>query len=909
MVDVIGNTATITIDTVGASVVDAQNLIDGFSYQNSGQNPTEASRAITIISLTDSGGGTDTSSPSITTTVNVVALNDTPTVDLNSADGTTSNFTTTFTEDGGAVNVTEAGAFISDVDDTSFQYLGINLSNVSDGANELITVGGYTFTYGVNEVVVRTVGGTDFEIDFDGSGFSISKDLGGNMPLADLEALIRGITYENTSQNPTTGNRTIDIEVQDAGGLMSPVATSTITVNALNDAPVITSDGGGATANINVAENTTAVTTVTATDADLDTPTYSITGGADQGLFSIDLNSGVLTFNSAPDFESPADSDADNVYVVEITADDGNGGTDVQTISVTVTNENEAAVVAGTFSGSVNEGNVGDTPVTATGSISISDEDAGDNPAFNDVASTVGDNAYGSFELTAGTWTYTLDQSAVQNLDAGDVVNDTITYTATEGSTQQITVTITGTDDASVITGTVTGAVNEGDIGDAPVTATGSIAISDVDADDSPTFNDVASTAGDNGYGAFALASGTWTYTLDQSAVQDLDAGDVVNDTITYTATDGSTQQITVTITGANDAPTGTGDAYSISEDAILTVDWWDSAWTKRQEVTFNNLAQSETLTDIPVLIVLNSGNIDYTQTKDDGSDLRFFAADGTPLAFEIEQWNEGGESSVWVKAPQITGGSNSDSIWMYYGNAAADPVSDSTGTWDSNFVGVWHLNEEQVGTGNAGVYEDSTSYGNDGVDRVAATGQEGQVTDGQQFGANDWIEIAHDPSLDLKDSMTISFWIKPTSDSGTFNRVVEKGLWGYNNSYYFGGGNGTNDLTFYLNGQEVFDTADGVLTVGATAPRSRPVITRTALCPATPAASRSAMMTRSMTSTASSMKSRSRTSIAAPTGLRRTTRRRRISSVPSSCSSVVKNRHRRSAVCWPTTATSRTTR
>ena len=169
-------------------------------------------------------------------------------------------------------------------------------------------------------------------------------------------------------------------------------------------------------------------------------------------------------------------------------------------------------------------------------------------------ASTVGDNSYGSFVLTSGTWTYTLDQSAVQDLDAGDVVTDTITYTATDGSTQQITVTITGTDDSSVITGTATGAVLEGNIGDAPVTATGSIAISDVDADDSPVFNDVASTVGDNSYGSFVLTSGTWTYTLDQSAVQDLDAGDVVNDTITYTATDGSTQQITVTITGTDDS-------------------------------------------------------------------------------------------------------------------------------------------------------------------------------------------------------------------------------------------------------------------------------------------------------------------------------------------------------------------
>ena len=68
--------------------------------------------------------------------------------------------------------------------------------------------------------------------------------------------------------------------------------------------------------------------------------------------------------------------------------------------------------------------------------------------AIADVGPTVGDNGFGSFELVGGTWTYTLDQSAVQNLDAGDIVNDTITYTASDGNTQQITVTITGTDDA-----------------------------------------------------------------------------------------------------------------------------------------------------------------------------------------------------------------------------------------------------------------------------------------------------------------------------------------------------------------------------------------------------------------------------------------------------------------------------
>ena len=221
-------------------------------------------------------------------------------------------------------------------------------------------------------------------------------------------------------------------------------------------------------------------------------------------------------------------------------------------MTVNITGTDDASVISGTFTGTVTEGDVGDT-ATATGPLSISDVDADDSPTFADVASTAGINGFGSFELVAGVWTYTLDQSAVQDLDAGDVVNATITFTASDGSTQQVTVNITGTDDASVITGTYTGAVTEGDIGDT-ATATGSLSIADVDADDSPTFANVVSTAGDNGFGSFELVAGVWTYTLDQSAVQDLDAGDVVNDTITFTASDGSTQQVTVTVTGTDDA-------------------------------------------------------------------------------------------------------------------------------------------------------------------------------------------------------------------------------------------------------------------------------------------------------------------------------------------------------------------
>jgi len=90
-------------------------------------------------------------------------------------------------------------------------------------------------------------------------------------------------------------------------------------------------------------------------------------------------------------------------------------------------------------------------------------------------------------------------------------------------------------------------------------------------------------------------------------------------------------------------------------------------------------------------------------------------------------------------------------------------------------------------------------------------------VNGGQEFsGDGDSIQVPHDETLNLTGPMTISFWIKPTEDTTTWNRVVEKGWAGWETSYYFGSGDGTNDLTFYLNDTEVFDTDDDELTVGS---------------------------------------------------------------------------------------------
>ena len=71
---------------------------------------------------------------------------------------------------------------------------------------------------------------------------------------------------------------------------------------------------------------------------------YSFTtnsGGADNGSFNLDTSTGVLTFKTAPDFESPGSANSDNDYQVEVTVTDSSGLTDTQSITVTVTDVNE----------------------------------------------------------------------------------------------------------------------------------------------------------------------------------------------------------------------------------------------------------------------------------------------------------------------------------------------------------------------------------------------------------------------------------------------------------------------------------------------------------------------------------------------------------------------------------------
>ena len=146
------------------------------------------------------------------------------------------------------------------------------------------------------------------------------------MPMWSTSDLVdrRGLGTFTLNGNPTTGDH---CRVYYPSAVVAPYYA--------NQAPVISSNGGGATASINSAENQTAITTVTATDADSATVTYSISG-TDAAFFTIGASSGVLSWIAAPNYENKLDADHDGVYQVTVTASDG-VLTDTQAITITVT--------------------------------------------------------------------------------------------------------------------------------------------------------------------------------------------------------------------------------------------------------------------------------------------------------------------------------------------------------------------------------------------------------------------------------------------------------------------------------------------------------------------------------------------------------------------------------------------
>ena len=194
-----------------------------------------------------------------------------------------------------------------------------------------------------------------------------------------------------------------------------------------------------------------------------------------------------------------------------------------------------------------------------SGQLSATDVDAGETLIYTTPQAVAG------FTLQDdGSWTFDPTDAAYQRLAAGATQQITITIpvTVTDSlratDTQNLVITVTGTEDAAIITGTATSTVVEDrNLSGGDLTASGTLAVSDADTGEA-TFNPVTGAAGATQYGSFTMdAGGHWTYTADNalSAIQQLGRGQSLTDSIVVTTQDGTQQTLSVDIKGVIDAP------------------------------------------------------------------------------------------------------------------------------------------------------------------------------------------------------------------------------------------------------------------------------------------------------------------------------------------------------------------
>ena len=221
-----------------------------------------------------------------------------------------------------------------------------------------------------------------------------------------------------------------------------------------------------------------------------------------------------------------------------------------------VSNINTPAIITGTSSRTITEDVDPDRDglLETSGKLNVVDSDAGES-AF---AARSRRGQYGTLSITAsGAWNYAAanSQIVIQSLADGGRVTDTIQVSSIDGTTQNVVIRINGADDASVISGATTGHVTE-DVdpdGDNLLEITGKLTISDPDSGDA-VFNSTT-TAGL--YGSLTInASGRWRYAANnnQAAIQNLNAGATIRDTLTVRSVRGVTQDVVITIAGADEA-------------------------------------------------------------------------------------------------------------------------------------------------------------------------------------------------------------------------------------------------------------------------------------------------------------------------------------------------------------------
>jgi hypothetical protein len=663
-VTVVSGTATVTLSGMSRSNAQMGTLIDNITYSNSSDNPGSNSRVVTIASITDSGSNNNTLTPNIASTVSVTPVNDAPTL-------TATGNNPTYTENGSAVDLFNGVSVNTIETGQTITGMTLTVTNLADGSNEILRIDGTDIAL-LNGGNGTTAGnGISYSINLSGGTATITLSSAAGLSAAATQTVVDGMSYRNSSDAPSTATRVITLtSITDSGGTanggVDTTATSittSVSVVAVNDAPIVTSSGGASsfTEGGGGAVIDSGLTLSDPDNSTLPSATVSISGnfqpGADLLIFindgstmgnitaSYDAGTGVLTMTSAGaaatlaqwqaalrsvTFSNSSDAPSTASRTVSFVVNDGQDNSTTATKIVSVTAVNDAPQISAPVTIGVTE----DVPSTITG-ISFSDVDAGSanvTATFLISSGTLSATSGGSVTVggTASALTLTGSIANINSFIAGS----NLRFTTAANATANVTLTVnindggnTGTGGAQSASETITLQVTA--VNDAPIiSAPGSIAITE----DVPgaltgiSFSDVDAGSG-NVTVTFSVPSGMLSATSGSGVTiggtsRALTLTGSLADINTFIAASGvrfttdanATANVTLGIMIEDGGNTGSGGAQTDSTSVTLVV-------TAVNDAPVNSLPTTQSVDQDGVLVFSSAnGNLISISDVDAGS-------------------------------------------------------------------------------------------------------------------------------------------------------------------------------------------------------------------------------------------------------------------------------------------------
>ena len=404
-----------------ASLAEYQAALRSITFSGTSDTPT-AAKVVTFVA--DDG---TTASAAATRDLTVTPVDDPPVV-------TTSAGTTAFTEDGGPVAV-DGALTVTDPDSAQLTGATVAITADHDAVEDVLAVAG---ALGISGSYSSATG---------------LLTLSGTADVGDYQTVLRTVTFDNGSQDPSPTTRTVTVTVTDATS-SSVGATKGLTLIGVNDPPEVTTTGTPLAVDEGDPPTPvdTGLTVTDVDDTDLEGATVSISTGFDAGdvlgftdtaaiTGTYTAGTGMLALTgtaSLADYQaalrsitfSGTDTSPTTAKVVSFVVDDGTDPSAAATRDITVTDLNDPPVAVddtvdvigntGLFVGTTRP--AVEAGWVVTGSLLDNDTDAENDPLFVEPVTNGTTTLGGTITIAAdGTFTYHPDASSTG-------VTDTIAY-------------------------------------------------------------------------------------------------------------------------------------------------------------------------------------------------------------------------------------------------------------------------------------------------------------------------------------------------------------------------------------------------------------------------------------------------------------------------------------------------